>query len=795
MKKKNSFGNKLLMQVLGVVILSLGITIFFVSKYSYETAQDDAQKYIQQLAGKYAADLENNLNQSLVVSKTLGSKFEESLNTGVKMNEKETIAYFKSLLKYNKEVIGIWFKNKPADLLFDVKPEQAGKGAYDKTGQFNPYVVRSKGSIIVQSGSTYSEDLEWIAGPMNSRKDYITKPYLYPVDGVDVLMTTIAIPMYHNGEFFGSIGMDISLDTFAKTASEAKVYENGYPFIVDHFGMIVGHPNKEVIGKELMTVIKGDPDYQRILDNTKQGKDTFFFKNSYKDGLESYYYTKSFEIGESGIHWSFVLTAPTEEYLSHANFVRNFSIIALLIALIIIGGVITLSVRKLNGNLEKITLGLDDFFEYLNTKASNPKEIVLNSTDEFGVMAHSINENVKMIQEGISKDNNLIESVKSIVNHVGQGHLDKRIDSTTSTKSLDELKNLLNDMLNNLESLVGKDINKITQILESYTKRDFTAKLDSSSAGKIGNEIIEMNSMITHMLQDSQKDATSLQTSSSELTSNVKVLSNNATSQASSLEETAASIDEITSNIEQTSQKAQEMAVISNETKSSADEGKTMANKTVESMDEINNTVIAINDAISVIDQIAFQTNILSLNAAVEAATAGEAGKGFAVVAAEVRNLASRSAEAAKEIKDLVESATVKADDGKKISSKMIEGFTQLEQKIMDTSVLIDDVATAAKEQTQGMTQISDAVGQLDKFTQENANVADRTNSIAQETNTIATQVAMNVQKNDFDNKQQMQAAPKAKVAYTSPVKKEAVRSTKPTPIKEESNDDSWESF
>jgi len=125
----------------------------------------------------------------------------------------------------------------------------------------------------------------------------------------------------------------------------------------------------------------------------------------------------------------------------------------------------------------------------------------------------------------------------------------------------------------------------------------------------------------------------------------------------------------------------------------------------------------------------------------------------------------------------------------------MIEGFTQLEQKIMDTSVLIDDVATAAKEQTQGMTQISDAVGQLDKFTQENANVADRTNSIAQETNTIATQVAMNVQKNDFDNKQQMQAAPKAEVGYTSPVKKEVVRSSKPTPIKEESNDDSWESF
>merc|ERR1711991_1300727 len=103
--------------------------------------------------------------------------------------------------------------------------------------------------------------------------------------------------------------------------------------------------------------------------------------------------------------------------------------------------------------------------------------------------------------------------------------------------------------------------------------------------------------------------------------------------------------------------------------KSAVHTGQNLATKTASSMDEINTEVNAINESITIIDQIAFQTNILSLNAAVEAATAGEAGKGFAVVAQEVRNLASRSAEAAKEIKDLVESATIKANDGKKISS------------------------------------------------------------------------------------------------------------------------------
>ena len=155
------------------------------------------------------------------------------------------------------------------------------------------------------------------------------------------------------------------------------------------------------------------------------------------------------------------------------------------------------------------------------------------------------------------------------------------------------------------------------------------------------------------------------------------------------------------------------MLRISSKTQESAHIGKELATKTVNSMEEINNTVMNINEAITVIDQIAFQTNILSLNAAVEAATAGEAGKGFAVVAQEVRNLAARSAEAAKEIKNLVENATIKANEGKEISSTMIKGFGELESNISETSNLIDDVTNAANEQSSGITQISDAVNQL----------------------------------------------------------------------------------
>eukprot|EP01029_Cantina_marsupialis_P026143 TRINITY_DN6955_c0_g2_i2.p1 TRINITY_DN6955_c0_g2~~TRINITY_DN6955_c0_g2_i2.p1 ORF type:complete len:360 (+),score=96.56 TRINITY_DN6955_c0_g2_i2:159-1082(+) len=299
-----------------------------------------------------------------------------------------------------------------------------------------------------------------------------------------------------------------------------------------------------------------------------------------------------------------------------------------------------------------------------------------------------------------------------------------------------------------------KIFSNILKVLKQYTSYNYLNKIENLKVEGESAEMIscinELGNSITFMLKENKKNGTILMDSSNQLLSNVDKLNSASNDAAARLEETAAAIEEITGNIASSTENVIKMAHYAEQLSVASNEGKKLAKETVDSMDDINEQVTAINNAITVIDQIAFQTNILSLNAAVEAATAGEAGKGFSVVAQEVRNLATRSAEAANEIKHLVEGATQKSGQGKVIASKMIEGYTQLNENIGNTINLIKEVDHSAKEQKDGIQQISDAVNTLDKQTQINANIASETNDIAKETIKLANSVVSSTENKQF---------------------------------------------
>ncbi len=335
-------------------------------------------------------------------------------------------------------------------------------------------------------------------------------------------------------------------------------------------------------------------------------------------------------------------------------------------------------------------------------------------------------------------------------------------DKIFHTKTSNIKLNYISNVINNLNNSLKQSIDNILKILVEYSDYKYLNRLDSKSVygdfNSLFNGINTLQENITTMLVENKSNGLTLDESSNILLTNVDKLNISSTQAATSLEETAAALEQITSNIRNNTQNIAKMANFSNSVTKSALHGEKLANQTTLAMDEINIQVNAINEAISVIDNIAFQTNILSLNAAVEAATAGEAGKGFAVVAAEVRNLASRSAEAAKEIKLIVGNATSKANQGKDIANNMINGYKELNINIQQTINLIQDIEMSSKEQLLGIEQINDALNSLDQQTQENAQIASQTHDVAVLTDEIAKLVVSNANAKEFEGKNEVKA-------------------------------------
>ena len=277
-----------------------------------------------------------------------------------------------------------------------------------------------------------------------------------------------------------------------------------------------------------------------------------------------------------------------------------------------------------------------------------------------------------------------------------------------------------------VERTVLKPLNRLVDGMHEIARGNLTVSLAVDKGRR--DEIAEASGML-NILADRlngsvgrvAQAAEAITLGSQELSSATEQLSSSAQEQASSLEETAASMEEMTSTVKHNADNAVQVDRLAAESAEAANESVTMATSLQRSMDLINNSSNKIADIIGVIDEIAFQTNLLALNAAVEAARAGEHGRGFAVVASEVRNLAQRSAQAAKEIKALINDSVEKAGDGAHLVSITAAKLEGIVGKVKHVAELISEINASSQEQASGIEQVNRAIVQMDSVTQSNA--------------------------------------------------------------------------
>ena len=405
-----------------------------------------------------------------------------------------------------------------------------------------------------------------------------------------------------------------------------------------------------------------------------------------------------------------------------------------------------------NRDLEEIDKYFQQLIEFLSYEKSEFEYVESTGNKKVDDMFKNWNQQIKKFDKRTKDDMRVLGEIVLTADKVEQGIYKCRIKGDSDNPTISTLRNTLNKMLTSIDDATSR----ISRVVTSYTNDDFTDYIKVVDNYKDDMKLLmESINLLGKELGNSAKNnydnGETLEESASTMTNSMNNLASKANEQAASLEETAAALEEITSITRNNTQNATKMATLGQVVKKSVLSGEELASKTASSMDEINEKVKDINSAITVIDQIAFQTNILSLNAAVEAATAGEAGKGFAVVAQEVRNLANRSAEAAKEIKNLVEEANIKTNDGKLISSDMIEGYKELNKNISETINIIEDVSAASKEQMLGIEQINQTVNMLDRVTQENAFESNQIKEISQSVSTLAYELLTDAKSKKFN--------------------------------------------
>lgn len=683
---------RLLAPILGLVTAIMAIIITVQTISSFNLARQDALSNAKELARRHGESVSATLNSAADKTRTLAFMIQNAIeNRSNKQFSREQFnEILKGILEKETGYLGLWTCWEPN--AFDgLDSSYADKPGHDQTGRFIPYWNRGSGKVELEALVDYDKpgDGDYYQLAKTSRKEVIIEPYVYTVAGKNVLLTSLVIPVLVGEKFAGAVGVDMSLDAIQADVQKVKPFETGVAALFANAGSIVAHFDPDRLGKQMRETeidMTGEQHIVPFADSVKNGNEYDFIIHSRQLGTDITIMNVPIVIGKTGTPWSFAIGIPMNKVLQAANSAMWNSVKIGVIAVILI--------------------------------------ILL----------------VNFIASGIIRP--IISGAKTLEEFARHGDLSIEL-SRTDLERTDEL-GVLNKSIELLMIAQREAAKLATELSHGNWTISFPVRSEKDELGIANKSMVEQ---IRSALSSVRLSATEVDSGSEQISGASQSLSQGATETAASLEEISSSMTEIGSQTKANAENASQANILARQTRDSADSGYKKMSEMMTAMTLIQDSSNQIAKIIKVIDDIAFQTNLLALNAAVEAARAGRHGKGFAVVADEVRNLASRSAKAAKETSEMIESSIGKVQAGTNIATITEKAFKEIVASSVKVADLVGEIAAASNEQAQGIMEIGQGLEQIDKVTQLNTANAEETAAAAEELSAQARELTSLLEK------------------------------------------------
>jgi methyl-accepting chemotaxis protein len=696
-----SLATKLLVVTGATVATLLVASNFFLISQTRERVESLITDQAQTEAKSIATAIAGDIGALASAARTTSGVISHSFQMGG-LDRKEVIELLKTNLEQQPSAFGSWFAEEPA--AFDTRQAEAkGKlelGGSKKSGAFNPYWTKDKNGEA--SFSTFDEDYpaEWYAVSAKTLKGSITKPYVSQDLTIKTAMSSISYPVLSNGKLIGVTGVDVSLSMLSKSFAKLKPFGTGKVLLLSHDGKWLVAPKDELLNQAYDGAA---PDAIRAAFET--GKASTIAELTSEQGENFSRLVYPFKLPDVNVTWVLLVDVP-EAVL--AGPVRDQTMLmiggGLLLLLAVLGGLyyavrkfVQKPIESLIGDVTKLGSG-----DYTHPVAGQDRQ------DETGAVASAL--------EGFRHklaDSERIEREAESARHASEAERSQTENERAENARLQQY--VVAEVGRALEKLSSGDL--AFRIGADFPGEYFSLKSNFNSAVDSLEETIRMvNSAVV-----------AIGNGTTEISSSANDLSKRTEQQAAQLEETAAALNELTEQVHSSAENAKTAANAVQSASTDAEKSGNIVRNAIEAMHGIEKSSGQITNIIGVIDDIAFQTNLLALNAGVEAARAGEAGKGFAVVAQEVRELAQRSATAAKEIKALISASETQVNDGVNLVAQTGETLQAIAAQVLEINGLIRMISVSASEQAVGLREMNSAMHHMDQVTQQNAAMVEET--------------------------------------------------------------------